>query len=178
MNPIMNTGTYMRIFLEMCICKDNIVNIFVFNQIRVKNESLHYAYLGGHVPYQHWPLIGHVTLILSAHLPRVSHSALVRAGSGQLIFTIEQASICSRLDRDWTEIVSFHSSLICSQYLCADVSTLPLPKLPCSVTVVFLLMSATFVLPKMKSGHFICLRYFLTLKWKQTIRAIQVAATL
>ena len=77
MNPVMNTVI-------------NIVNIFVFNQIRVKKESLHFAYQGQYVPYQHWPLIGHVSLILSAHLPKVSQSALVRAGSGQLIFEIER----------------------------------------------------------------------------------------
>ena len=65
------------------------MNFSVFNQIKVKKESLHFAY---HfvVPYQHWPLIGHVTLILSAQLPKVSQSALVRAGSGQLIFEIKR----------------------------------------------------------------------------------------
>ena len=66
------------------------MNISVFNQIKVKKESLHFAYQGQYVPYQHWPLIGHVTLILSAQLPKVSQSALVRAGSGQLIFEIKR----------------------------------------------------------------------------------------
>ena len=71
------------VFNSLTTWKQNWFSQNIYHQPRTMTIS-------DRVSYQHWPLIGHVTLILSAHLPKVAQSALVRARSEQLIFEIER----------------------------------------------------------------------------------------